>query len=64
MINSQHFFEEVPKLYELEKLFSRLKDNNPKMQAFMIKKMDHLAQSDMAFTFGNILKLTGSIKCQ
>ena len=64
MINSQHFMEEVPKIYELEKLFAQLKENNPKMSAFMVKKMDHLAQCDMAYVFGNILQFTGSVKQQ
>ena len=30
----------------------------------MVKKMDHLAQCDMAYVFGNILKFTGSVKLQ
>ena len=30
----------------------------------MVKKMDHLAQSDMAYVFGNILQFTGSVKLQ
>ena len=34
------------------------------MKAFMVKKMDHLSQSDMAYIFGNILQFTGSIKKQ
>ena len=34
------------------------------MKAFMVKKMDHLSQSDMAYVFGNILQFTGSIKKQ
>ena len=42
----------------------RLKSDNPKMSAFMVKKMDHLAQCDMAYVFGNILKFTGSVKQQ
>lgn len=32
------------------------------MKAYVVKGMDHIAQCDMAYVFGNILKATGSIK--
>ena len=39
-----------------------LKDNSPDMFAYMIKEMDHIGQSDMAYVFGNILQFTNSIR--
>jgi hypothetical protein len=32
------------------------------MKAYLVRGMDHIAQCDMAYVFGNILKLTGTIK--
>lgn len=32
------------------------------MKAFLVRGMDHIAQCDMAYVFGNILQYTGSIK--
>lgn len=37
-------------------------NNNPNLKAFMVTKMDHIAMCDMAYVFGNVLQLTGSIK--
>lgn len=62
IINSEHFYKEVPYIYELEKLYNKLKQNNMGMKAYVVKGMDHIAQCDMAYVFGNILKATGSIK--
>jgi pimeloyl-ACP methyl ester carboxylesterase len=62
MLNSQHFFEQVPYIYDLENLFVKLREKNPNLKAFMVKRMGHIASCDMVYVFGNILKFTGTIK--
>lgn len=62
VINSHYFYKDVPEAYYLERLLSQLRDKTPQLKDFMVQKMDHIAQCDMAYVFGNILQITGTIK--
>lgn len=64
-INTENFFNTVPYFYFLEDKQKRLRDSNERsMQAFMISQTDHLCVSDFVFTFGNMFKLTKTVKRQ
>ena len=65
MIHSETFFTVVPFFYYMEEKMARLRDNNKNtMKAFVVDKTDHLSVSDFVFTFGNMFKMSKTVRLQ